>query len=107
MAESPVLLERRDSVGLITLNRPAALNALSNAVLAGLADGLEELDRDETVRVIVLTGGPKVFAAGADLKQLAEARSSAAQLQDFLSLRFGYWDRIRSIRSPIIGAVAG
>jgi enoyl-CoA hydratase len=107
MAEPPVLLERRDSIGLVTLNRPSALNALSNSVLAGLADTLDELDRDESIRVIVLTGGAKVFAAGADLKQLAEALDVDGRLQEFLTTRFGYWDRVRAIRVPIIGAVAG
>src|ERR1051325_6745901 len=101
MAEPPVLLDRRDSIGLVTLNRPSALNALSNDVLAGLADSLDELDRDESIRVIVLTGGAKVFAAGADLKQLAEALDLEERLQEFLTTRFGYWDRVRAIRAPI------
>lgn len=107
MAESFVLVERLDAVGVVTLNRPSALNVLSNAVLAELADALDGLDQDDTVRVIVLTGGMNVFAAGADLRQLADMLGLAEGPQAFLAARFGYWDRIRAIRSPVVGAVAG
>ena len=107
MTENFVLLERLDSVGVVTLNRPSMLNALSNGLLSQLADALDLLDGEEAIRVIVITGGLKVFAAGADLKQLADNLGSVDGLKTFLSARFGYWDRIRAVRAPVVGAVAG
>ena len=107
MADSFVLVEQLEPVGILTLNRPSALNSLSNALLSELADALEDLDREASIRVIVLTGGPQVFAAGADLKQLADTLETPGGPKAFLTTRFGYWDRIRSIRSPIVGAVSG
>lgn len=107
MTERLVLVERIDTVGVVTLNRPTALNALSNAVLAELSDALESLDHDASSRAIVLTGGPKVFAAGADLKQLADTVGGPGGAREFLTARFGYWDRVRGIGLPMVGAVAG
>jgi enoyl-CoA hydratase len=107
VTENVVLVERAGAVGIVTLNRPGALNALNNALLSALATELEAFDEDKGVCAIVLTGGEKVFAAGADLKQLADAIESPEGLEQFLQARFGYWDRIRAVGLPIVGAVAG
>ncbi|MEA2642817.1 MAG: enoyl-CoA hydratase [Chloroflexota bacterium] len=103
MSEREVLVERQGAIGVVTLNRPSALNALSNALLEQLVALLEELAGDGTVRVAVVTGGPSVFAAGADLKQFA-ASDAAATLG---SPRPGFWDRLRKIPIPLVAAVSG
>jgi len=95
--------ERDGPVGVVTIDRPQQLNALSGAVLAELADALEGFDADPTVRAIVLTGGPKVFAAGADLKEFA----SQTAVDMLSSNRMSLWDRLRGIRTPVIAAVSG
>lgn len=107
MAESPVLVERFEAVGVVTLNRPGSLNALNNDLLGALADALSTLDDDETVHVVVVSGGSKVFAAGADLKQLDRELAAPAGASAFLESRFGYWDRIRATRCPLLAAVSG
>ncbi len=98
-----VISEREGAVGVVTINRPRQLNALSSAVLAELVDALEAHDRDDEVRAIVLTGGTEVFAAGADLKEFAK-RTAVEML---VSNRVGLFDRIRGIGKPIIAAVSG
>lgn len=90
-------------VALIELNRPKELNALSRQVMLEIRDALRGLDEDDNVRVIILTGGPKVFAAGADIKQMADATAI-----DMLNIdQFSTWDQIKKTRKPIIGAVSG
>lgn len=90
-------------VALIELNRPKELNALSRQVMLEIRDALRELDEDDNVRVIILTGGNKVFAAGADIKQMADATAI-----DMLNIdQFSTWDQIKKTRKPIIGAVSG
>lgn len=91
------------AVGLIELNRPQALNALNSQVMRELVEALEEFDRDPGVGAAVITGDERAFAAGADIKEMAEA-SSVEMLQ---SDRIGYWDRLRSIKIPVIAAVSG
>lgn len=98
-----ILVEVRDRVGLIQLNRPKALNALNNALLHELMDALEAFDRDETVGAIVIAGGKRAFAAGADIKEMAEESAIDMLLQD----RISQFDRIRNVRKPIIAAVSG
>jgi enoyl-CoA hydratase len=90
-------------IAVIELNRPKELNALSRQVMLEIRDTLRELDEDDNVRVIILTGGSKVFAAGADIKQMA-----AATAIDMLNIdQFSTWDQIKKTRKPIIGAVSG
>src|SRR5437773_1316624 len=103
MAEPFVLTERDEAVGVVTLNRPGALNALSNEVLGQVASALEELDHEDSIRAIVVTGGPQVFAAGADLKQLLDGEARGG----FVQTRGSIWDRIRGIGTPLIAAVSG
>ena len=90
-------------VALIELNRPKELNALSRDLMLEIRDALRELDEDDNVRVIILTGGQKVFAAGADIKQMASATA-----MDMLNIdQFSTWDGIRKTKKPIIAAVSG
>lgn len=104
MAENPlVLIERRENVSVVTLNRPEALNALSPALLSALCQALEGLQDDPQVRAIVITGGNRVFAAGADIKALAAATPVEILKTDTLS----YWQRLRRIARPLIAAVSG
>ncbi len=90
-------------IALIELNRPKELNALNRQLMLEIRDALRELDEDETVRVVVLTGGTKVFAAGADIKQMANAGAI-----DMLNIdQFSTWDQIKKTRKPILAAVSG
>ncbi len=98
-----VLVERRLSVAIVTLNRPEVRNALSFALMEALAQALSQLDRDPEVRAIVLTGQGGVFAAGADIAELAEAGPVDLILEDRLAL----WQRLRATKRPIVAAVEG
>ena len=93
--------ERRTA--LLRLNRPKQLNALNGAVMDALCDALEELDRDDEVRAIVVTGNERAFAAGADIGEMA----GASPVDMLLTNRIGQWDRIRRITKPVIAAVNG
>ena len=98
-----LLTERRGAVFVARLNRPEALNALSDSLVARLVSALESADRDPAVRVLVLTGGDKAFAAGADIKGLAEA-----SIVDMLgSDRLAQWEKLRKLSKPLIAAVSG
>ena len=90
-------------VGVVTLNRPAQLNALAGPLMEELIAALEQFDRDPEIRAIVLTGGPSVFAAGADLKEMADA----SVVDMLLRNRVGLFDRVRQVAKPVIAAVAG
>lgn len=103
MPDDPVLVERRSAVGIITMNRPRQLNALSDELMSAVAEAAEGLDRDEEVGALVLTGGQDVFAAGADLKQMAEASA----LEMVLANRIRHWDRLRRVSKPLVAAVSG
>jgi len=103
MSEIFILTKRKDAVVVLTLNRPEKLNALSPELLEELADKLEELNRDEKIRVCILTGGPKVFAAGADIDSMAKAGAVDIYVRNTRSL----WQRIWSVDKPLIAAVNG
>src|SRR4051812_11888576 len=103
MAESQVRLERTPPVGVVTLNRPAVLNALSNEHLGEVVAALEQLDQDDEIRAMIVTGGPQVFAAGADLQQLASSPMSSM----LFSARGALWDRVKRVHKPLIAAVSG
>jgi enoyl-CoA hydratase len=98
-----VLVERDDPVAVVLLNRPEALNALSDELMDELVGRLAELDRDEAVRCIVLGGSERAFAAGADIGELAQ--SSAIDL--YYQRRVERWDAIRSLWTPLVAAVSG
>jgi enoyl-CoA hydratase len=103
MADEYVLLSVDNGVALVTLNRPQVLNALSQALMERLAATLEGCDRDAAVRCIVLWGGPRVFAAGADVREMADATTADV----VTSYRFEQWVRIRRVGKPIVAAVSG
>src|SRR5687768_17131257 len=91
------------SIALVQLNRPKELNALNLQLMQELRDALKQLDKDETVRVIIITGNQQAFAAGADIKQMADKSAI-----DMLTIdQFSTWDQIRKTKKPIIAAVSG
>ncbi len=98
-----VLCDIDGAVATVTLNRPRVLNALSVDLMDALLAVLTDLDANDAVRCIILTGGPRAFAAGADIKAMAEA-GPTAMLQRRMVQR---WERIRDCRKPIIAAVSG
>ncbi|HTM07434.1 MAG TPA: enoyl-CoA hydratase-related protein [Verrucomicrobiae bacterium] len=103
MAYENVLVEKTGPIAIVTLNRPQQLNALSYAMVKEVALALEEMDRDPEVRVMIVTGGEKVFAAGADIKEMADAGPFDERIQGRLAFR----DRINKISKPVIAAVSG
>jgi enoyl-CoA hydratase len=103
MAYENVLVEKDGPVAIITLNRPQQLNALSYDLVKDLSLALQAFDQDDDVRVIIVTGGGKVFAAGADIKEMADRGPFDARIQE----RLAYRDRINKISKPVIAAVSG
>ena len=99
-----ILVEHRGAVGIVTLNRPAALNALNAALIAELAAALDDLERDETIGAIVVTGNEKAFAAGADVKEMVSKTYPETYCEDFIT---SGWERIAQCRKPVIAAVDG
>src|SRR6266568_6755159 len=98
-----VIVEKTGPIAVVTLNRPQALNALSYALVKDLSLAMQELDHDNDMRVIIVTGGEKVFAAGADIKEMAERGPFDERIHE----RLGYRDQINKITKPVIAAVSG
>jgi enoyl-CoA hydratase len=101
---SNILVERRGAVGIVTLNRPQALNALNAALIAELGTAFDDLEADPAIGAIVLTGNDKAFAAGADIKEMAEKTYIEAYAEDFITRG---WERVAQCRKPVVAAVAG
>jgi enoyl-CoA hydratase len=99
-----ILVERRGAVGIVTLNRPQALNALNAALIGELAAAIDEFEADEAIGALVLTGNEKAFAAGADVKEMAGKSYPEIYLEDFITQG---WERVAQCRKPVIAAVAG
>src|SRR3970282_1003684 len=99
-----IAAERKGRVGIVTLNRPKQMNALNAKLMQELAAALYELDGDEGVGAIVLTGSDKAFAAGADIAAMKDFGYMDAYLTDYITRD---WEHIRRIRKPVIAAVAG
>jgi enoyl-CoA hydratase len=97
------MTETRGKVGLITLNRPKALNALNTTVMAEVIEAAANFDRDAKVGAIIITGSEKAFAAGADIKEMQPKSYMDTFMEDF----FADWDALSRVRKPIIAAVAG
>lgn len=95
--------QKEPGIALIELNRPKELNALNPQLMEQLRDALAALDKDKDVKVIVLTGNEKAFAAGADIKQMSDKSAIDMLIID----QFSTWDQIRKTKKPIIAAVAG
>jgi enoyl-CoA hydratase len=103
MAYEYILTETHGKVALIRINRPQALNALSPELLTELIDAAVAFDVDDAIGALVITGSDRAFAAGADIKQMAKASTA-----DMLNLTFiNLWDRLRTVRKPVIAAVSG
>ena len=98
-----IISETRDSVGLITLNRPDALNALNGQLIKELGQALVAFEEDDAIGAIVITGSTKAFAAGADIKEMKDFSYMDAYLSDFIS----EWEQVTRCRKPVIAAVAG
>jgi enoyl-CoA hydratase len=103
MGYENVIATHEGVIGVVQLNRPRVLNALNGALMDELTAALGELDGDETVGCIVVTGNERAFAAGADIKEMTEATAVEMLERNWIA----YWDRLRSIRKPIIAAVSG
>ena len=103
MSYENIAVEKEGHLGIVTLNRPQQLNALSYGLVKELALAMEAMDQDPEVRVIIVTGGEKVFAAGADIKEMADAGPFDERVQG----RLAYRDRINKITKPVIAAVSG
>jgi enoyl-CoA hydratase len=103
MNDETILVETLGAVGLVRLNRPQAMNALNPTLLTELMDALAVFDANQAIGAMVITGNDKAFAAGADIKQMAEASAVEMLKSDFIPA----FDRIRTIRKPVIAAVSG
>jgi enoyl-CoA hydratase len=103
MAATIIHTEAHGAVGLIRLNRPEALNALNGQVMLDVVEAMEVFDRDPAIGAIVLTGDERAFAAGADIKEMADASAVEMLQTDRISL----WDRLRKIKIPLVAAVSG
>ena len=103
MTYANVIVETHGRVGLIRLNRPQALNALSAPLIEDLNKALEAFETDPAIGAIVLTGSEKAFAAGADIKEMQDKTFAEAFLGDFISS----WENVTRARKPVIAAVAG
>src|SRR5579883_3485763 len=104
MTYETVILEKKGAIGIVTLNRPQALNALSAALIRDLGAALDELEMDGAIGCIVLTGSERAFAAGADIKEMASKSYMDVYLADFITKG---WEHITTCRKPIVAAVAG
>jgi enoyl-CoA hydratase len=102
--EKTVLVERQGAVGIVRLNRPSALNALSAQLIIELGEAFDDLEFDPAIGAIVLTGSERAFAAGADIKEMQTKTYIEAYTQDFIT---DGWERVAQCRKPVIAAVAG
>ena len=103
-AEKTVLVERRGAVGIVRLNRPSALNALSAQLITELGEAFDDLEFDPAIGAILLTGNERAFAAGADIKEMQAKTYIEAYTQDFITRG---WERVSQCRKPVVAAVAG
>src|SRR5512147_1994084 len=103
MTYEMILTETRGHVGLIRLNRPQAMNALNNPLMRELMDALEAFDKKDSIGAMVITGNEKAFAAGADIKEMADKTIQQMMDRDHV----GVFGRIRTIQKPVIAAVSG
>lgn len=104
MAYENIILEKKDRVGVITLNRPKALNALCAALIEEMGQALDDLEADDAIGCILVTGSDKAFAAGADIKEMKDKSFQDVMAEDFITVG---WERLAQTRKPVIAAVAG
>ncbi len=98
-----IVLIKDGSVATISLNRPKAMNALNHSLMRSLSSALDSLEADPAIRAVVITGSQKVFAAGADIKEMENSSVAEMTLDDYLS----HWDRVARFPKPVIAAVGG
>lgn len=103
MAYEFIRTEVDGPIGIVQIHRPQKLNALNGRVMAEVIDALKAFDRDPAIRVLILTGDERAFAAGADIDEMAGETPAGMLARDHIA----YWDRVREIRKPIIAAVSG
>jgi enoyl-CoA hydratase len=103
MSYQHIIMERRGRVGVIRLNRPQALNALNAALMGELNAAIDVFEADDAIGCMVITGSPKAFAAGADIKEMADQSFADVYFGDFTAA----WHRVAQARKPVIAAVAG
>ena len=101
--EPLILVETDGAVGIIRINRPKVLNALNPALMTKMAEQMETFDRDDSIRVILLAGGERAWAAGADIGDMAEQSAISMYERD----QFATWERIKRVKKPIVAAVSG
>jgi cyclohex-1-ene-1-carboxyl-CoA hydratase len=104
VSDAPVLVERSGRVGLLTLNRPKALNALDDALMDALGAALLAFDADEGIGAIVIAGSPRAFAAGADIPAMIGRTYADVDRDQFITRN---WETVRRVRKPVLAAVAG
>jgi len=104
MVYENIIVETRPRVGLITLNRPKALNALSDALVDEVGAALDAFEADEGISAVVITGSDKAFAAGADIQAMKDFSYMDAYKSDYITRN---WERVKTCRKPVIAAVAG
>ena len=104
MAYEHILVETRGPVGLITLNRPKAMNALCADLAREIAEAVDAYEADETIGALVVSGSEKAFCAGADIKEMADKNYMDVYKEDFITVN---WERLSHCRKPIVAAVAG
>jgi hypothetical protein len=103
LAYDPIIVETKGRVGVNRLNRPDALNALNAQLIADMTKALDVFEADDGIGCIVITGSDKAFAAGADIKEMQSKTHMSAYKEDFISK----WDRVATVRKPVVAAVAG
>lgn len=98
-----IIVSKEDGYAIVQLNRPDVLNAINMQLMTELVDALQLLEKDDAVRCVIITGNEKAFAAGADIKEMADASTVEMLMRD----QFARWDKIRKIKKPIVAAVSG
>ncbi len=98
-----IIVSKEDGYAVVQFNRPEVLNAINTQLMTEIVDALEALDKDDDMKCLIMTGNEKSFAAGADIKEMADASAMEMLIRD----QFARWDRIRKIKKPIIAAVSG
>ena len=104
MAFEHIIAEKRNKVGVITLNRPKALNALCAGLIDELGQVLDDFEGDDGIHCILVTGSERAFAAGADIKEMKDKRYPQVYEEDFITVG---WERLAEARKPVVAAVAG
>lgn len=104
MSYQNLLVESGDGVGVITLYRPQALNTLNNALMMELSDALDDMEADDAIGALIITGSEKAFAAGADIKEMKDMSAVDMYMSNYITAT---WERVTTCRKPVIAAVSG